>query len=335
MLAKVEIESKEGVTLMRYKNARFPAYSDSQAFLVSERQNGLVFRGFYTDAEDKYIAKDALKSLVRDLAIEKDSFILKKHAMVYCYIDNYLTAKSPAFSIPRKRRDAKPLQISMADKKKVFVEVADKILQRSSQGRSCTTSYGQIVARPTDDVGSMSLKIDSRSMGGITNMQFSPLVSVKREGAITLLTSPSREAALISYTFQCSEKDLPAVKAVLIDSKTVEILLCFDADLAPESFRAALSFDFPVGGVSVECKKGRYEYTPGDRTLVWTVSPTESLSLTVRTTEPHRSSTTLKYGYHFSKKAVSSVVVNSLSSEADENWIRYTTSVSGLLRASE
>ncbi|KAI5191796.1 hypothetical protein NECID01_1641 [Nematocida sp. AWRm77] len=335
MLARVEIENKDGVSLMKYRNPRMVVHSETPTFSFTEKKNGLLYKGFFLLLEDQYLARNLLVSLIRDMAVDNESFILKKHATVYAYIDNYLTTKNPAFPIPRKRRVSDPLHMNVLGKKKVYVEVEEQIFQRSVQGKSFSTAYGQILIKPTDNVGNMSLKIDSRSLCGIKNIQFHPMVCTKREGVTTLLTSPSKEASLMHYTFQCNETYLPIVKVVLIDSKTIELLLCFDSDLLPESFTSSLSFDFSVGGISVECKHGKYEYTASTRMLTWNVLPAGNASLTLRTTEPHRGGATLKYKYVFNKKAMSSVLVNSLSSEADENWIKYTTTVTGLLRGTE
>lgn len=335
MLARVEIENKDGVSLMNYRNPRVAVYHDTPTFSLSEKQSGLVYKGFFLLSDDQYLAKEVLGALIRDLAIESEAFVLKKHATVYAYIDNYLTTRNPAFPIPRKRRVPDPLQLNVLGKKKVYVEVAESLSQRSLQGKTLTTAYGQLVTRPTENVGSMSLKIDSRSLCGLKNVQFHPMVCTQREGVTTLLTCPSKEAVLMSYTFECGEGYLPLVKTVLLDSKTIEVLLCVDSELVPGSFGAALQFDFGVGSISVECKQGKYEYLAASRTLSWSVNPAESVSLTVHTAEPHRGSATLRYNYVLNKRAMSSVLVNSLSSEADENWIKYTTTVSGLLRCAE
>ncbi|KAI5185626.1 hypothetical protein NEHOM01_0952 [Nematocida homosporus] len=336
MLARVEIENTDGALVLRYNNPVVgPISAGTPTFSLAEKRNGLLYKGFFLLSEDQYIAREVLKALIRNLAIDNEGFIHRKHATLYAYIDNYLTTRNPAFSIPRKHRTNDALQLSVMAKKRVYVDVIDTIAQRVLHGQPSTMAYGQIVTRPTDNVGAMALKIDSRSLCGLRNIQFNPLVSTKREGITTFVTAPSKETVLMNYTFNCKEDALPIVKIVLIDAKTIEVMLCLDTDAIPESFRATLSFDFTPGHLSVECKQGSYEYVPTMRSLVWKLTSGRNASITVHCSEPHRAAATLKYKYCFSRKAISSVLVNGLSSEADENWIKHTTVVTGYLRATE
>ncbi|OAG31793.1 hypothetical protein NEDG_00268 [Nematocida displodere] len=335
MLARVEIETPDGLSLLRYQNPKLHLSASTPTFSLVEKKDGLAYKAFYLLQDDQYLAKHVLKELIRDLSVSSDSLILKKHAIVYAYIDNYLTTRNPIFSIPRKRNIPEPFQIQGLSKKKVYVEVADQIFQRTLQGRTTVTSYGQITTRPTGDVGSMSLKIDSRSLCGMKHIQFNPSVCTQREGITTLVTCPSKDMSVMAYTFSCNEADLPVVKVTLIDSKTIEVLLCFDEGHVPDSFKTSLSFDFDPGFLSVECKTGKYEYVPNTKTLLWNVSPSANTSLVIHCTEPHRSSLLFRYRYLFAKTAISSVLVKSLSSEADENWIKYTTLVTGLIKVVE
>lgn len=336
MLARVEIENREGVSLLRYKNPMVETKAGTPTFSLVEKKGGLLYKGFFLLSEDQYAARSTLKALIRDIAVDTEALIIRKHATVYAYIDNYLTTKSPVFSIPRKRTKKDVLQIGAMLRRKVYVEVADKIFQRSTHGTSSTTAYGQIRLSPTEDVGPMSLKIDSRSLCGIRNIQFNCSVSTSREGITTLVTCPSQEMSVLSYTFLCSENALPAVKVTLIDSRTLEVLFCGTEGGLPEVFSASICFDFNPGGISIECQHGKHEYLSAARTLNWTLTRmSPSATLTIHTSEPHRSSGVLKYRYTLHKQAISSVLVNSLSSDADENWIKYTTEVIGLIRISE
>ncbi|KAI5190215.1 hypothetical protein NEMIN01_0914 [Nematocida minor] len=335
MLSKVEIETKDGLTLLSYINPLIDgAGKKTPSFSLSEKLGSLVFKGIFLNAEDQLIAKHILHSMVSDLAIDSDSLLLKKHATIYAYIDNYLSSRNPAFPIPRKRPiGALASTPGLSPKKKVFVEVTDKVFLRLSHGRTISTCYGQISTRPSEDVGQMSLKIDSRSLGGLRHIQYDPSVCREREGITTLLICPSKSATIMTYTYTGSISDLPVVKAILVDTKTIEILVCFTSGKLPDSFSTSLSFDYAVGNISVECKEGTYEYSAGNRTLSWNLgSVAGNASITVHTTESHRASASVKYLCKYGKTAVSSVLVKSLASEADENWIKHTTDVSGMLR---
>lgn len=335
MLSKVEIETKSGNTLLSYVA---PNYSydakKSPIFSLSQKAGSLVFKGVFVNAEDHLIAKHVLQSMVSDLAVDSDSILLKKHATVYAYIDNYLTSRNLAFPIPRKRAANGISSVSaLAARKKVFVEVTDKVFLRFLQGRTISTAYGQISTRPSDDVGQMSLKIDSRSLCGLKNIQYDSSVYQQREGITTLLTCPSKDTTVMTYMYSGSISDLPLVKTVLVDTKTIEILLCFTPEKYPDTFNTSISFDYPAGSISVECKEGSYEYNRNSRVLTWALSSvTGNVSLTVHTAEPHRASACVRYSCRYGKTAVSSVIVKSLSSDADENWIKHTTDVSGIMR---
>ncbi|KAI5181340.1 hypothetical protein NEOKW01_1534 [Nematocida sp. AWRm80] len=335
MLARVEIENKEGTSLLRYKNPLEKVQSNTPVCSVQESQNGLVYKGYFLNADNLYLVKEVLCSLIRDLGIETEAFVIKKHATVYAYIDNYLTTRNSIFPIPRRKKPIDPFHLTSLSKRKVFVEVSDFVFQRITQSKGSCMSYGQIATRPTEDVGMMCLKIDSRSMCGMNNIQFNSSVCTKREGVTTLLTCPSKKMSVMNYTFQCNESSLPVVRAVMIDSRTIELILSVEEDLCPETFKCSVFFDFSPGSIRVECKKGKYDYVAASQVLTWTVSPKESLSLIIHASEPHKSSATVKYSYILANTALSSVLVTSLNSEADENWIKHTTSVSGLLKIQE
>ncbi|KAH9385522.1 uncharacterized protein NEMAJ01_0418 [Nematocida major] len=335
MLSRVEIETKDGHSLLSYTAPnQFYELKKAPIFSHSQKFGSLVFKGVFLNSEDQLIAKHILRSMVADLSVESEDIILKKHATIYAYIDNYLSSRNLAFPIPRRRVACSAPSVSaLTPKKKVFVEVTDKVFLRLSHGRTISTCYGQISTRPSDDVGQMSLKIDSRSLCGLKNIQYDSSVCRHREGVTTLLTCPSKEAALMTYTYSGSISDLPLAKAILVDTKTIEILLCFTAEKYPDSFSTSLSFDYPVGSISVECKEGTYDYNSSSRTLVWKLGEVSgNVSLTVHTANPHRSSALVKYACVYEKTAISSVIVKSLASDADENWIKHSTQVSGLMR---
>ncbi|EIJ88568.1 hypothetical protein NEPAR06_0969 [Nematocida parisii] len=338
MFTKVEIETSEGTALLTYTSP-LHIYDSKKGpiFSLSQKFGSLTFKGVFLNSEDQLIAKHILYSMVSDLAIGSDIQLLKKHATIYAYIDNYLTSRNLAFPIPRRKSSNSTAPSSaLAPKKKVFVEVADKVFLRLSQGRTISSCYGQISTNPSEDVGQMSLKIDSRSLCGLRNIQYDSSVCRHREGITTLLTCPSKNSTIMTYTYAGSISDLPMVKAVLVDTKTIEILLCFTPDKYPDMFSTSLVFDYTIGNISVQCKEGEYEYHAPSRKLTWKLSKiTRNASLTIHTTESHRASAVIKYMCKYGKTAVSSVVVKSLSSDADENWIKHTTDVSGLLRLQE
>ncbi|KAI5134553.1 hypothetical protein NEAUS04_1211 [Nematocida ausubeli] len=335
MFTKVEIETCEGAPLLSYisplhtyDSKKGPIFSFSQKF------GSLVFKGIFLNSEDKLIAKHLLYSMVSDLAITSDTLLLKKHATIYAYIDNYLSSRNLAFPIPRRKTPSVlSSAAALAPKKKVFVEVTDKVFLRLSHERTVSSCYGQISTKPSEDVGQMSLKIDSRSLCGLRNIQYDSSVYRHREGITTLLTCPSKDSTIMTYTYAGSIADLPLVKTILVDTRTIEILLCFTSGKYPDMFSTSLTFDYIIGNISVQCKEGLYDYHAPSRTLTWKLSKiAKNVSLTVHTTEPHRSSAIVKYECKYGKTAISSVIVKSLSSDADENWIKHTTDVSGLLR---
>jgi hypothetical protein len=334
VLVKVDIEAKDGTKLMGYTSARLRILSNTSLLSVTESRSGLKYSGYFLDERDEGMAQEALRALVRDASLDSAAFVGKKHATLYAYIDSYLTNRSTAFPVPRRRTPMDQMQIGLC-RKRVYVDVCDTITQRSSEGRCISQGYGSVHTKPTEDVGTMSLRIDSRSLCSMKTVHFDPAVSSKRDGITTFLTFPSKEMQVMAYAFECNDSILPVIKIIMVDSKTMEIIICCDSDLLPESLKCTLIFDHPSGSISVSCKKGKYEYHPSARSLIWSVTPGEGASLTIYTTEPHRGSATLKYSYTFSKMALSSVIVNSLSSEAEENWIKHNTSVTGLLRTSE
>lgn len=335
MLARVEIESKEGHMLLRYNNPWSPVQQGASTFSLQEKLNGLIYRGFFLRADNQYIAREILKSLIFELSVSSKEALLKKHAMLYSYIDNYLTSRHPIFLSQIKKKVSDPILLAALPKKKVYVEVSDTIIQRMVQGKATLHGCGEIIARPTDNVGEMAMKIDSRSLCSMQSMQFSPLTFTKREGITTFVMCPSKEAVLMRYTFQCDESVLSAARIVLIDAKTIEIVLATNEDAQMEAFKASLIFDFLPGAVSIECAYGKHEYLQSTRTLHWTLSVPQTASITIHCTEPHRGSMSLHYKYYLPKTAVSGVVVNSLASNADENWIKQATAVSGYLRPTE
>lgn len=335
MLSRVEIETKDGQFLLSYINPLVKqADSKTPTFSLSEKSGSLIFKGVFLSANDQLIAKYILQSIVSDLDIDSESLLLKKHATIYAYIDNYLSSRNLAFPIPRKKPVSSLVSTSgLSPKKKVFVEVTDKVFLRLSQGRTVSTCYGQITTKPTENVGQMSLRIDSRSLCGLKHIQYDPSVCRDREGTTTLLICPSRHISVMTYSYTGNINDLPLVRAIMVDTKTVEVLVCFTPDKHPDAFLASVTFDHPVGSISVECQDGSYKYNGSNRTLTWTIdSIRRNASIIIHTGEAHGGNGFVKYSCKYGRTAISSVVVKGLASEADENWIKYTTEVSGLLR---
>ncbi|KAI5170681.1 hypothetical protein NEFER03_0140 [Nematocida sp. LUAm3] len=335
MLARVEIENKDGATLLKYNNPKERIPNGSPTFSFSEKNNGIVYKGYFLLADDQYMAKEVLSALIKNLAIETEEFIHKKHAILCSYIDNYLTTRNPVFSIPRRNKAIDPLHLNTLLKKKVYVEVHDKIFQRVNQGQAASAAYGEVSVKPSDVIGQMSMRIDSRSLCGIKSITYHPLISTKKEGFTTFLTCPSKKMVLMNHYFKCNDSLLPLIKLVLIDAKTIEVLLSIDEERVPEEFKASLCFDSNPGNIQVECKGVSHTYAPNTHILSLSLSPKKSESITIHCTEAHRGNMLLNYSYVLNKYAASNLIVTGLASEADENWIKYTTSVSGLLRSSE
>lgn len=331
MLTKIEIENRDGLCLLKYVNPTLPQGKDEKKLAHVEKAGELTYKGYFGSEDDILGARDALKALIRDLNATSEQFVVKKHANVYAYVDNYLTTRNPIYPIPRRKKISE-----LFSKKSVYVDVCDTVYRRSRQGKDSYVAYGRVDVCPTGDVGVMSLKLDSRSLCAISNVRYETSARVRREGVTTFIVCPAAATTVMSYSFQCNEKDFPDVSLLLNDAQALELQVCPPERCRLTDFKAELFFEYPPGEVSVSPQEGKARYEGGARTVFWEIGEmTRKSLLSIRTAMNHKGSLAVKYSYHMPKASASNIIISSLSSDADENWIRRSTRVGGILRLSE
>lgn len=326
MLARVDIENKEGLCLLQYFNPKERMVEGKR--FHAEAHGDLVFRGFFSAHEDSLIAKGTLHSLVLALNAQKDHFVLKKHAHVYAYIENFLTTKNPIYPIPRE-----PLA-KKAGQKCVYVDVRDTIERTSKHGRDSYIASGKLVVRPTADVGRMSLKIDSRSLCSTSNHRYGEVVKVKREGISTLLSLPSAAIEVMHYSFVANEKDLVDVSLLVKDAETLEVHVSPpEAGTRPKDLLVEIFLGEAPSSTTVHYLVGKAAYYEKTKSVVWKIGElVDEVALSIHTSAGSKEEISVTYSYRLHGFSASSILVTNLCSDADENWIKHNTHVSGVLR---
>jgi hypothetical protein len=326
MLSIVEIENTEGDTLLAYKNP--VKTGEGKRFVYVEKHGDLTYKAYFKgEEEDRVAGRDVAHALIQALDARTEDFVEKKHANVYAYIDNYLNARNPVYPIPRR------VKKEMFGGSRVFVDVEEVVYKRSRRGSESHVGYGQVRVRPEGEVGKMCLKIDSRSTCSFEAVRYHGNSRLRREGLVSLLELPPVEGTALSYSFGCNEKDFAEVLLTLTDAQKIELKVD-PSRWKVSKFRTEIRLGESVGNVTVHCLKGKSGFLGNSSNITWEVEEMCSAeTLSILTSANHKSLVSLTYSYEVVKAAASGILICSLSSSADENWIKHVTTVHGSIRA--